>query len=129
MLVDTVRNTLGFASEAQPTGFVNLTELPVFASTSVAFFRFNGPASRIKRIAPRLHTRAAVAARASAWLMQGLWLYGLPAYSSELNPIEILRKYAKPFWRRFVAWQPASLHEEVDQLPRGYVSNFQISFK
>ena len=76
-----------------------------------------------------LHTSAAVAARASAWLIKGLWLHVLPAYSPELNPIEILWKHAKHFWRRFVAWQPASLHDEVDRLLQGYGSKFQISFK
>lgn len=76
-----------------------------------------------------LHTRAAVAARASAWLIKGLWLHVLPAYSPELNPIEILWKHAKHFWRRFVAWQPASLHDEADRLLQGYGSKFQISFK
>lgn len=76
-----------------------------------------------------IHTCQAVQAREPLWLAQGLWLRFLPPYSPELNPIEILWKHAKPFWRRFVRWEPARLNEEVDGLLQRYGTDFQISFK
>ncbi len=75
-----------------------------------------------------IHHCQAVQARQAHWLAQGLWLRFLPPYSPELNLIEILCKHAKHFWRRFVRWEPARLHEEVDALLRRYGTDFQINF-
>jgi transposase len=42
-----------------------------------------------------------------------LYLYYLPAYSPELNRIQILWKQAKYFWRRNISLKGTALLEEV----------------
>jgi transposase len=62
------------------------------------------------------------------WAKQGLYLYYLPAYSPELNRIEILWKHAKYFWRRFAAVNGADLLDEIQSLMRGFGSKFTVNF-
>jgi transposase len=62
------------------------------------------------------------------WAKQGLCLYYLPPYSPELNRIEILWKYAKYFWRRFVGINGAELVHEIQSLMKGFGTEFTINF-
>ncbi|WP_157670880.1 transposase, partial [Chitinibacter sp. GC72] len=52
----------------------------------------------------------------------------LPAYSPELNLIEIVWKHAKHFWRSFKSWSKDKLVEEVHTLLSGFGSKFKISY-
>jgi len=57
-----------------------------------------------------------------------LFLCHLPAYSPELNLIEILWKQAKYHWRKFTTWTKEQLIDEVNQIFQGYGDNFKISY-
>jgi transposase len=63
------------------------------------------------------------------WLVEhSLLLLYLPAYSPELNLIEIIWKQAKYHWRRFVTWTKETIDDEIAALLGGYGSKFEISF-
>ncbi|MGF1761413.1 transposase, partial [Photobacterium sagamiensis] len=63
------------------------------------------------------------------WLMQHyMILVYLPAYSPELNLIEILWKQAKYYRRRFITWSKETLEAEIAALLDGYGNLFEISF-
>ena len=63
------------------------------------------------------------------WLMQHYTiLVYLPAYSPELNLIEILWKQAKYYRRRLVTWSKEKLDAEIAALLDGYGNLFEISF-
>lgn len=62
------------------------------------------------------------------WAEQGLRFHNLPPHSPELNRIEILWKYAKYFWRRFVSVNGVALLEEIQSLMKGFGSKFTINF-
>jgi transposase len=57
-----------------------------------------------------------------------LLLFYLPAYSPELNLIEIVWKHAKYHWRRFVTWTKETIDAEIATLLADYGSKFQINF-
>ena len=56
-----------------------------------------------------------------------LWLLYLPAYSPELNLIEIVWKHAKYHWRRFVTWTKETIDDELSVLLGAYGSKFEIN--
>jgi len=63
------------------------------------------------------------------WLAEHhMILWHSPPYSPELNPIEIVWKQAKYFWRRFTTWTKETLEQEVRSLIAGYGPKFQINF-
>ncbi len=63
------------------------------------------------------------------WLREhNMILVYLPAYSPELNLIEIVWKQAKYHWRRFITWTKDTMHDELDSLLGGYGSQFAINF-
>ncbi|MEA3095962.1 IS630 family transposase [Caballeronia mineralivorans] len=55
-------------------------------------------------------------------------LFYLPAYSPELNLIEIVWKHAKYHWRRFVTWTRETIEAEIAKLLGSYGSEFEIGF-
>lgn len=57
-----------------------------------------------------------------------LFLLYLPAYSPELNLIEIILKQAKYHWRRLVTWTKETIDDEIAALLGGYGSKFEINF-
>ena len=63
------------------------------------------------------------------WLFEHhmLLLY-LPAYSPELNKIEMVWKQAKYHWRRFVTWTKETMEQELDSLLAGYGEKYEICF-
>ncbi|MEQ1546673.1 transposase [Methyloglobulus sp.] len=63
---------------------------------------------------------------AKAWRTKGL--VHLPPYSPGLNPIEIVWKHLKYYWRRFVTWSKEELFEQMQNLMAGVGSRFKISF-
>ncbi|WP_455285939.1 transposase [Cupriavidus necator] len=63
------------------------------------------------------------------WLVDHrLLLLHLPAYSPELNLIEIVWKHAKYHWRRFVTWTKETIDAEIAQLLGAYGSTFEVRF-
>lgn len=63
------------------------------------------------------------------WLVDHrLLLLHLPAYSPELNLIEIVWKHAKYHWRRFVTWTKETIDAEIAQLLGAYGSSFEVRF-
>lgn len=62
------------------------------------------------------------------WEKQDLYLYYLPAYSPELNQIEILWKQAKYYWRRFQNLAGNALREEVQFIMENYGKAFTVNF-
>lgn len=63
------------------------------------------------------------------------WFFGhnmcllyLPAYSPELNLIEMVWKKAKYHWRRFINWSKETLESELDKLLGAYGDRFAVNF-
>ena len=52
----------------------------------------------------------------------------LPAYSPELNLIEMVWREAKYHWRRFVTWSKETLDTELSELLGNYGNKFSINF-
>ncbi len=75
-----------------------------------------------------LHKGAPMEEKRLQWEQQGLYLYYLPAYSPELNRIEILWKQAKHFWRKFIYLAKDSLLKEVRSIMENYGKAFTINF-
>ncbi|CBJ89727.1 conserved hypothetical protein [Xenorhabdus nematophila ATCC 19061] len=57
-----------------------------------------------------------------------MFLFYLPAYSPELNLIEIVWKQAKYHWRRFITWTQNTMEHELNTLLKGYGDQFAINF-
>jgi transposase len=55
-------------------------------------------------------------------------LFYLPAYSPELNKIEIVWRQLKYRWRRFVTWTKETIDTELAELLAGYGVKFQTDF-
>ncbi|WP_196493055.1 transposase [Burkholderia territorii] len=55
-------------------------------------------------------------------------LFSLPAYSPELNKIEIVWRQLKFRWRRFVTWTKETIDAELAELLAGYGTKFQTNF-
>ncbi|WP_157650395.1 transposase [Burkholderia ubonensis] len=55
-------------------------------------------------------------------------LFYLPAYSPELNTIEIVWRQLKYRWRNFVTRTKETIDAELAELLRGYGSAFQANF-
>ncbi|WP_198390005.1 transposase [Burkholderia ubonensis] len=55
-------------------------------------------------------------------------LFYLPAYSPELNKIEIVWRQLKYRWRRFVTWTKQTIDAELADLLAGYGTKFQTNF-
>ncbi|WP_340619056.1 IS630 family transposase [Xenorhabdus entomophaga] len=65
----------------------------------------------------------------SRWLQEhNLFLLYLPAYSPELNLIEIVWKQAKYHWRRFITWTKETMEHELNTLLGSYGNKFAINF-
>ncbi|MDR6504050.1 hypothetical protein J2785_007244 [Burkholderia ambifaria] len=55
-------------------------------------------------------------------------LFYLPAYSPELNKIEVVWRHLKYRWRCFVTWTKETIDAELADLLAGYDTGFQTSF-
>ena len=64
------------------------------------------------------------------WEAKGLFIYRLPAYSPELNLIEVLWRFIKYFWLPFSAYASFdTLVQAVEELLRKIGDEFVIHFK
>lgn len=63
------------------------------------------------------------------WLREhNMCLLYLPAYSPELNLIEMVWKQAKYHWRRFISWSKDTLEYELNNLLGKYGDRFAVNF-
>jgi transposase len=63
------------------------------------------------------------------WLVKyQLTLWHLPAYSPELNLIEMVWKHAKYHWRKFTTWSKENLFDEVQGIFQQYGSKYKITY-
>jgi transposase len=63
------------------------------------------------------------------WLLEHKTvLFYLPAYSPELNMIEIVWRHLKYRWRRALTWTRETIDAELEALLRRYGTDFQVNF-
>ena len=75
------------------------------------------------------HTSGKFAENIGKWEKKGLFIKYLPAYSPELNPVEILWRFIKYLWLTFSAYTSFdNLVEEVEKILRGIGSEYVINF-
>ncbi len=76
-----------------------------------------------------IHTSAEVLERRDAWLAQGVILFYLPAYSPELNLIEIFWRKLKYEWLPFSAYLSfAALKQAIAEIFDNVGKKYQITF-
>ncbi len=76
-----------------------------------------------------IHTSAEVLERRDAWLAQGLILFYFPAYSPELNLIEIFWRKLKYEWLPFSAYLSlAALKQAIAEIFDNFGEEYQITF-
>ena len=77
-----------------------------------------------------IHTAQAFRDKMPLWQKKGLELYFLPAYSPELNLIEILWRFIKYYWLPFSAYLSFdALVEAVEEILVNVGTKFRIAFK
>ncbi|MGL5292596.1 MAG: transposase [Aeromonas sp.] len=63
------------------------------------------------------------------WLYKHhMWLIYLPAYSPELNLIEMVWREVKYRWQRFVAWSKVTFESDLKTLLASYANKFIVNF-
>ncbi|MGL5949528.1 MAG: IS630 family transposase, partial [Aeromonas sp.] len=63
------------------------------------------------------------------WFLQHyMLLVFLPAYSPELNLIEMVWREAKHRWQRFIAWGKETFDEKLTCMLNGYGTEFTVNF-
>lgn len=76
-----------------------------------------------------IHTGQQVRERRDEWAAQGIHLFELPAYSPELNLIEILWRFMKYEWMEIEAYESwESLKRHVEEMLVGFGDKFVINF-
>ena len=76
-----------------------------------------------------IHTAVLVKDQISKWKRKGLYLQFLPAYSPELNLIEILWKHLKHFWLEVQDYQSIeTLTKAATKIIANYGKDYTISF-
>ena len=76
-----------------------------------------------------IHTSEAFQGAIPQWEKQGLWIFYLPAYSPELNLIEILWRFMKYEWIEFWAYANfACLIQYVEGVIKGFGNKYKIHF-
>ncbi len=76
-----------------------------------------------------IHVAQQVKERRDEWARRGLYLFELPAYSPELNLIEIVWRFMKYEWidiKAYESWQ--SLTNHVEEMRVGFGDKFVINF-
>lgn len=75
------------------------------------------------------HTSLAFQEKIKEWEKEGLFIKQLPAYSPELNLIEILWRFIKYLWMPFSAYRSfETLIDAVENILRGVGSKYRINF-
>lgn len=77
-----------------------------------------------------IHKSQAFQKKLPTWEKKGLFLYFLPAYSPELNLIEILWRFIKYFWLPFSAYLNFdALVDAVGEILMNVGTKYQIAFQ
>lgn len=77
-----------------------------------------------------MHTSEAFEENIERWEANGLYVYRLPAYSPELNLIELLWRFIKYFWLPFSAYASfEALVQAVEEILRKIGDKFVIHFR
>jgi transposase len=76
-----------------------------------------------------IHTSELFQAKKAEWEAQQVTIFALPAYSPELNLIEILWRFMKYEWIEFSAYESwQSLNEYLDKVLKGFGKDYVINF-
>ena len=76
-----------------------------------------------------IHTSKKFKEQIKRWEEKGLFLFYLPPYSPQLNPIEQLWKFMKYYWMELDAYTSAEkLRYYVEKVIVGYGSEYEIDF-
>ena len=76
-----------------------------------------------------IHTSHAIADKEVEWEEQGIYLFWLPTYSPQLNPIEILWKFMKYYWIEIEAYRCwSSLVDYVERVLSQFGEKYVINF-
>ncbi|MGI4743079.1 MAG: IS630 family transposase [Janthinobacterium lividum] len=76
-----------------------------------------------------IHRAAAVQQQLTTWRSRGLRLQFLPAYSPELNRIEILWRFLKHYWLTPAAYQTLdTLRERLDYIVKHIGTEYTVTF-
>ncbi|MGB3787682.1 MAG: IS630 family transposase, partial [Phormidesmis sp.] len=76
-----------------------------------------------------VHTAQQVKERRQEWAQRGLYLFDLPAYSPELNLIEIAWRFMKYEWMDIEAYESwPALRKHVEEMLVGFGNKFVINF-
>ena len=132
-------NVLGFMSRSQQSFFQTTEGKVDSAQVIAAFDRFTanyaiGYASHNKPCVADLgnapwHTSHAFQDRLDEWATRGVVVNHLPAYSPELNPIEILWRKIKYDWLPLGSYASyAAMKAAVLEILGGFGSQYRISF-
>lgn len=77
-----------------------------------------------------MHRSKAFIAQIPKWVSQGFIVKYLPAYSPELNLIEILWRFIKYYWLPFAAYASFScLVTAVEEILNGFGTDYRIEFE
>jgi hypothetical protein len=77
-----------------------------------------------------MHRSAAFIAHIPKWVRRGLMVKYLPAYSPELNLMEILWRFMKYYWRPWSAYASfQSLLEAVEDVLKRFGTDYTITFQ
>lgn len=133
-------NVLGFFSRDN-SGFFHFTETTVTTETVITAFdafaedyffnhyRQNKIPCLVVLDNASVHTSAAFTARIEHWMLRGVALHFLPAYSPELNLIEILWRKVKYEWLPMDAYQSyEKLKTRVQEVFACLGGKFRITF-
>ena len=124
-------------------GFLNINTSKLFASTTydkvdtdvvIEVFNLFVETLTKKTIVvldnAAIHTSKKFKEQIKRWEEKGLFLFYLPPYSPQLNPIEQLWKFMKYFWMNLDAYKSAEqLKNYVEKVIIGYGSEYEINFK
>ncbi|KLU14184.1 transposase, partial [Xenorhabdus griffiniae] len=76
----------------------------------------------------RIHHRIDEKIKSRGLREHNLFLFYFPAYSPELNLIEIVWRQAKYHWRRFITWTQDTMDHELNTLFESYGRQFAVNF-
>ena len=125
-------NVCGFMNKRNALEAYTL-EGPVDRDVGIPFFNafgetLQGPTVVVVDNAS-IHTSEAFQEAMAQWAKKGLLIFYLPAYSPELNLIEILWRFMKYEWIGFWAYTNFScLIQYVEDVIRGFGSKYKINF-
>ena len=125
-------NVLGFYNtdnDLHPYVFEHRVDSEIVIACFDAFCRTRTRLTMVAMDGASIHTSAAFQAKLPEWEAQGVMVYLLPAYSPELNLIEILWRMMKYHWLPLWSYQSYQhLLRGIIEVLKGVGSKYQINF-